>query len=443
MPLITFSCPACQKVLKSAIAIAAGTRVKCPTCGASFAMGEQCTADSTSVAGAPPLAPAPGRRRSWRGVLVAALLLVAVLGVGAYLLFPSGTSLTGHEVDPLAYVPPGAEFIAGADFPTLLDDPLLGPTIEQALRERAHAGDLLDRCQTETGLSTRELLGHAILAGDVATLEAALPPVMPLGLPGRPAVVGRKSSPSPMVLILKTSRPFDPQQVVRAADRATRRTSHGKTYYEVQAGELRTLYMPSDRVIVLSALLASELDVVLRSDGVTPQLSAETVALVRSVEAHPSWAVVPVEGATRARLESAAPKGRSLTDSLAKAKAIALWGAADGQQLTLGADVTCADDAGAKQTAETAEAAWKKQRLEMTQGMMVLRIMLPRTVGAFEQWTNSVAFTTEGTTARMTAHVRRQAVAEAVDEVEKRQRAGGILGGLPGLVPKPGAGKGR
>ena len=151
--------------------------------------------------------------------------------------------------------------------------------------------------------------------------------------------------PAPVTLIVKPSRPFDAQQIVRAAGDAKRRTSHGKTYYEVSVGAMRTLYLPSDHVIVLSALPASELDAVFASDGTRPALSADAVALVRGVESHSCWAVVPFEGTARTRLEGAARgDSRSLVEALLKAKGLAVWGGADGERLHFGAEAPCAND---------------------------------------------------------------------------------------------------
>ncbi len=277
------------------------------------------------------------------------------------------------------------------------------------------------------------------MADQLATLEAALPTGLPLGGPGRPAFAGAIAPPSPMVLILKTLRPFDPERVARAARSATPKTVHGKTYYEVSEGDLRTLYMPSDHLIILSALPASQLDAVFRSDGVTPSLSPDVLALVRSVEARPSWVVVPVEGATRSRLEGATTKGRSLTDSLAKSKVVTVWGAPDGDQLTFGAEVVCAGAADATRAAAEAESAWKQREKERALlGLML--VGMPNTGKAYRELTGSVRITAEGATARATARVSRQSVADAAEELQDPRRAGGLLGGYPGMLPKPGRG---
>jgi hypothetical protein len=434
MSLLTFACPACQKVLKSFSPIAAGTKVKCPTCGASFAMTAQDAgrAVAPSENGAPPPPPVAVGRRKCRALLLGATALpvVAALAVGAYFLFSHGGAAgTRPEEDPLAYLPPGTEFVVGADVPALLDDPLLGPALESAVREQAGAGDFLDRCAKETGLAPRDLLGHTLLAGKLDVLDA---------LPGAlvPAAAAN-ARPAPVTLILKPSRPFDPARVARAAEGGRPRKAHGKTYYEINVGEMRTLYMPSDRLIVLSVLPASELDAVFASDGRKPSISSDAVALVRGAESHPCWAVVPFEGETRARLDRGALKGpKSLADSLQKGKGIAAWGGPDGDRLRFGADVPCANERGAARVAAEAESAWKEQQLELFVVEIVVGSRFPKTVKAIKELRRSVKFDTEAATARANADVTRQTLTDASEELQKGQQSGNLLGGFPPIMPK-------
>jgi hypothetical protein len=444
MPLITFACPACRKVLKSALPIAAGTPLRCPTCGASFAMTDL----PSDPAAAPPGEATAGLpkgsgRRARRALLAAtaALFAVAGLAAGAYFLFFGGAA--PPEEDPLAYLPAGTEFVAGADFPTLLDDPLLGPALERAVRQEAGAGEFLDRCRDETGLEPRELLGHALLAGKLDVLDQALGRLLgPLrrGI-GQPVAV---------TLILKTSRPFDPEQVVRAAGRAIPRKAHGKTYYEVNVGQMRTLFMPSDRLIVLSALPAADLDAMFGSDGTRPNLSADGLALVRGVEAHPFWTAVPFEGAARARLDDALRDkdgeraDRVLLTSLKGAKGLAVWAGPDGERLRFGAEAPCADEDAAAGLAVVAEATWKTKKTGLSAIALPLALFRPKMAQALAELTDGLKFKTEGKTARLTGGVSRPSLADAWDEF----RQDGLPGDfqplvLPSFRPKPGGGTGK
>jgi hypothetical protein len=431
MALLTFACPACQKVLKSFSPIAAGTRVKCPTCGASFTMSARDASPvaTPSTAGAAPVPKVAGRRKGRALLVGAAVLLLAALAAGAYFLFSRGGVLGSRpEEDPLAYLPPGTEFVAGADVPTLLDDPTIGPAVTAAIREQAGAGDFLDRCEKQTGLSTRDLLGHTLLAGKLDVLDglgAAL-------VPGAAA----PSRPAPVTLILKPSRPFDARQVARAAEGARPRTAHGKTYYEVSVGEMRTLYMPSDRVIVLSMLPAGELDAVFASDGTKPSLSADAVSLVRSAESHPFWAVVPFEGTARARLESAARNDpQSLADALLKAKGVAVWEEGDRERLRVGADVPCADARAADRVATEAKEDWEFKKMELLAFQVIF--LRSKTGKALQELTNGVKFSADGATARAGTGVSREALTAASEEIQKAQQGGRILGGFPPpIIPK-------
>jgi hypothetical protein len=460
MPLVTFACPECQKVLKSAATVPAGKKLKCPTCGATFPMPAHEAGSATAITDRPrspipvasprgddrgtPPGPAQVAKRRSRAVPiaagVAALLVLAVLGIGAWFFL---SSRGGGQEDPLAYVPPGADFVAGADLPALLDDPLLGPQVEKVIRERVDGGGFLGRCEQETGLSTRELLGHALLAGKLDAPAPGMPPGRfgPAALPVPAPRLG------PVTFILKTARPFDPRRVARAATDSVRRTAHGKTYYEVNEGDVRTLYVPSDRIIVLSALPARDLDALFASDGRTPAVSADAVALVRGVEANPCWAVLPFEAQAQRDDPAAAgqPRGdaETLTDALGTAKGAALWGAPEGERMKFGVNVACADAASATRTAEAAKRAWQEQQAALAQ-LGILFLFRPKTGLAYGELAGSLKFTAEGTTARATADVSRKALAGAAEELQGLQQGGPLGGGLlgPGF-PGPGKKRGR
>jgi hypothetical protein len=409
MPLITIDCPQCYKVLKSTISISAGTTLHCPTCGASFAM----PATTSS--------PTNPRRRSRRALIagLAILFLLGVLGIGGYLFFRDRINAPRPD-DPLAYVPPDAEFIAGIDFTVLLDDPLLGPEVDQRLRDLM-GSEFLQRCQKETGLAPKELLGHALVAGKLKPLGVAMSPT----------------------IILQTTRPFDPEKVARAVPNAVRKTSHDKTYFELNEGEMRTLYMPSDRILVLSARPASELDALFTSDGKTPCVSADVRTLIRAVDGNSLWAVVPVEGATRTEMQRLArsEKGNANADPLASAlansKAIAVWGTADSTNLTFGATVLCSDLPSAQLMSIGLQQGWKQQKAEFDD-LGALLELLPKTHKAFQTITDGVRFSTDGALVGATTAVSRKAIEEAQKELAGQADMPGVFGDLRGLLSKDG-----
>jgi hypothetical protein len=425
MPLLTFACPKCHKVLKSVATIHTGKRARCPTCGGSFIMpGSE--ANLGGAVGTQPPPPTDEGRRPWRPrrvvIAVAALLLLGSLAAGTYWLWSRGKAARDQE-ELLAYVPPGAEFVAGADLSALLGDPLLGPPLDRAIREQLQAGDFLDRCRKETGLDSRELLGHAILAGKLDALDDVTP------------LVADRDGPPSLTLVLKTTRAFDPRKVARAAGDAVARTAHGKTYYEVSEGAVRTLYMPSDRIIVLSVLPANELDALFTSDGTTPALSADTLALVREAGQSTVWMVVPFEGKTRVQLaflhdNPPPPELRSLREPLKRAKGVAVWGRLDGDQVKLGINLACGDAADAAQAAKAIEALWKKQQAQLAFVELGLALR-PRTARAYGEIKNSLKFTAHGATAEVTAELGRKTLAAGAEEWQNRPPNGGFGGVLP------------
>jgi hypothetical protein len=198
---------------------------------------------------------------------------------------------------------------------------------------------------------------------------------------------------------------------------------------------MRTLYMPSDRLIVLSMLPAGELDAVFASDGTKPNLSADAVALVRGAASHPCWAVVPFEGTARARLERAARDDpQSLADALLKAKGVAVWGEGDGERLRFGANVPCANERAAARVAAECERGWKEQKKELAV-LQVAFLFRPKTGRAFHELTDGLKFSADGTTAQAGAGVSRQALTAASEELQQGQQAGNNLGGFPPMIP--------
>jgi len=435
MPLFTFACPQCRNILKSTTPISAGTSIRCPTCGASFAM----PATTSSSDGPPAVAGKPQSRRALIAVL-AILLLLGGLGAGGYFYYFRDRHSDGpHSEDPLAFVPPDAEIVAGIDFTTMLDDPLLGPGVDESVGDLTGANDFFTRCQKETGLSRKELLGHALVAGKLKPLDAAFQ----LNLFG--AQVGQVFlAPT---FVLQTTRPIDPESVARAAPKAERKTAHDKTYFELNEGQLRTLYMPSDRIIVLSTRPASELDALFNSDGRTPGISQDTRTLIRAVEASALWAVVPFEGQTRTKIQSISrsekvdPDLKHLASALANSKGMVAWVAPDSTNLSLGATVLCTDMAAAQLMAGGVEAAWKEKKPDVDGLALLMGFKLPKTVAAYRAIADGLRFSTDGGLAGAKTTISRKAIAEADKELDKNPGVLELFSEFLRKVPDPGGKK--
>jgi hypothetical protein len=262
-----------------------------------------------------------------------------------------------------------------------------------------------------------------------------------------------------MTLILRPSRPFDQKKIVRSCKNPVHKTAHGKHYYDITDGDLRTLFMPSDRTLILSTLAAGDLDPLFTSDGTTPSVSADTATLARGVETTTYSVVIPFEGEVRAKLDDGIRKGQGnkldpmqpVMEQVAKGKGVALWATLEGQQVNLGVNVLFADPAGAQAAADAAGNAWAAQKLALALGLGIIKQQMPKIVDMLSELTQSLKFAGDGPLARVTAVVSRQTLADGIVEAQNMQKGGGPFGGFnPGAVggmpgggfkPNPGGGK--
>ena len=512
MPAVTFACPECGKVLRSARPIPAGKKITCPTCAAVFPMPEQEDEEAAVGVSDKPRRPVAApvrdddddprprrkasraaddddedeprpRRRSREdddeddrprrkkrkarsqggsgrlGLLIGAgavlLLLLAGGGTAAYFIWFHGVNRGGGNEEPLAFVPAGSEVLVGQDYATILGDPGLGAQFEKGLREQGKSGDLFNKVKQETGLEFKELFAQTVVATNLDTLNNQVlmaggmgggpPPGMPPGMQGN--MPGRGTvRPSAITLIARSSKPFDQKKIVKSCKDADRKSAHGKSYYAINEGDFRTLFMPSNRTLILSSLTGAELDALFASDGTTPSVSADTAALVRGVDKTTLWMAVPFEGKTRAKIDEglrndpAPPEFQGLVNPAASGKGVAAWGALEGEQVRIGVNVACADAAAAGQLTQTAEKTWNEQKMKVTLGMGLLAMQIPKTAKVLGELTGSLKFSADGTVARATATTSRANLTAAVQEIQAQNaQAGGGFGGFgPGGPPNPG-----
>ncbi|HKI33785.1 MAG TPA: hypothetical protein VKA46_18175 [Gemmataceae bacterium] len=543
MPAVTFACPECGKVLKSAQPLPAGKKIKCPTCEAVFPMPAQ--EDEELAAGVSakrrrPAAVAPAddedapprrkgrrprddedddeeprsrrrsredddddddederpRRRSREddeedeeprprrkkkkaakrrsggsvlvlvGVAVVLLLFVVGGGIGAYFIWFAGVNRGSGDEDPLAFAPAGTEVLIGLDVATMMSEPALGSQIEKSMREQARTGDFFESCKKETGLEAKELFARTVIFSDFESLNnnGGMPGGMPAagmpaaGAPGMPGAgpgmmppgfqMGRPQA-KKITVVLRPSKPFDQKKVAKSFKNPVQKKAHGKVYYEVNEGDFRTAFMPSNRTLILSSLSATDLDSLFTSDGTTPSTSADTAALAHSVDKTLVWMVIPIEGQTRIKLDEAVRKEKlaekpdpvtPVMEQVAKGKGVAIWSTLEANKLNFGVNVACADPAGATATRESAEKVWNGKKLEVGLGALALAgLGLPKTGKMMSEAIGNVAFSVDGTTAKATSSVSRATLGECIEEVQKKQQQGAVGGGvnLPGR-PNPG-----
>jgi hypothetical protein len=516
MPVVTFACPKCGKVLKSPTPIPAGKKIKCPTCAAVFLMPEQDEDEMAAAVSDKPRRPSSAapvrkdedddddlpprrarqaaddddedeprprrrsraeeedddddrprrkkaktksrRRAGGMGLLigVAAVVLLLVLGGGGttvYFVWFHGVNRGSGNEDPLAFVPPGSEILVGTDYATLLSDPALGPQLEKSLREQGKSGDLFDNVKKETGLEFKDLFAQTVVASDLDSLNTA--GMMAGGMRGGPVAPpppGAGAGRNAITMIVRSSRPFDQKKVVGSCKDPHHRTAHGKSYYEVNEGEFRTLFMPSNRTLIMSTLSAAELDALFASNGTTPSVSADAAALVREVDKTTFWVALPFEGKTRTRLDDLLRNAplpgdmQSLGEQIGRGKGAAIWGSLEGDSVKLGVNLACADAGGAAQLAQAAEKSWNGNKLQLMMAPAGLTMAgMPKTGKVLGELIGSVKFTSDGTMAKVSASTSRASLTAAVSEAQARQNMQNPGGGFGrgGLPPNPGPGGGR
>jgi uncharacterized protein YkwD len=102
-----------------------------------------------------------------------------------------------------------------------------------------------------------------------------------------------------MTIITRSSASFDPKKVgaFLSGVAAQKEKTSGKYYYAKSrhAPEFRVVYMPSDRVVVMSDLTPDQLGPVFKADGVQPLGKADLVANTAKLSRNPAWAVYAID----------------------------------------------------------------------------------------------------------------------------------------------------
>src|SRR5262245_45817838 len=326
MPM-KLGCPNCQSVMKVSTKVPRGTPIKCPSCSLVFPNpgknGRWRSSDHHSSSSSHSTRPA----RSSFGLKIKRILIVflflvvvGVGGTGAYFLGakfafgglgrtdsqakgpgtqpggPTGSTATNEnpinkgsgKEDPLAFVPADANVLIGMSGPGMLAQPQLKTILEQNLSQLGLVKTIVD-CKKETGLELKDLFDTAIIA-----LK------MPLSA----------DKPESITLVVKSSAAFDQTKLGQWASDKPVQKLKDKFYYDKHKdiSSAVTVYMPSDRLLVISDIPASKWDALLTTDGSKPAAAADTVALVRKAEKGPFWIVLPFDA--KAKEDLKAGKGR-------------------------------------------------------------------------------------------------------------------------------------
>jgi hypothetical protein len=328
---------------------------------------------------------------------------------------------TGKEL-PMAYIPADTDFVVGVDFAALMSHPAIVAKLEEAAR-RDVQGNFLEDCKKETGLEMQELFAHVIVAVHMDPTRVGAPPFH--------------------TIIAQSSRPFNQNRVRDSAKEPRAHRLQGKTYFQVQEQGFNFLYMPSDRILVMSSLPEAQFQTLLSSNGTETSFSSTALDMVSNAEQKLAWLVAPVS----ARLKNGlAELGKNpvaaqqvppqVNEALAGSRAFGLWAEMNGDQLKCTFGVACADN-------DTAEKLVKAIQPTIAQakgpGAVMAMAFLPRSIQSLaKEVTDSLAFSTRGHLAQMSFRVNTQTVETLVNDPQVQAMGNMARGGMQPGGPGPG-----
>jgi predicted Zn finger-like uncharacterized protein len=364
MPATKFACPECGAVLRTNNPIPEGKRVKCPKCGTLFVPQPEVEIEGADVveddalparpAPRPRPADAPRRPRRARAIeddadelpedeqiedrpvkrrkgtlkkkhstggkqglvigIIGGVLLLVLLALGGVAAFVwpgflrSGVNRGTGDEDPLAYVPADSGQVFSVDVHSLLSDPALATALEPVLRN-VKSDALVGAVMRETGLDFGDLCERVVIAGKAQ------------GGPGGMSPGAREEI---ALLAVRSHKSFDQTLVRKAFKEPKSQRLEGKTYFTINEqfsaspnsarATFSTLFMPSDRVIVLATLPEDQLKSLMASDGSQVHLKSELQGLYKRMDKAQVWlaAEMPSTGANPAVPGLAMPQMRAV-----------------------------------------------------------------------------------------------------------------------------------
>lgn len=450
MALATFSCPDCNAVLKTPSAIAAGKRIRCPQCGNSFAIpgpaeavfadgdgqeepvaesrrGEDlatfASAQQHSSAGGAPVesaqirATAPISQRRAPGLTtrlaVAGIFsCVALLAGASYYawdrLVNSGRNSGSGREQPLAYLPADSSAVVFVDFAALMEQPGFGTRIQQGIA-LGKGSDFFADCKRETGLEFNDLLSrvtYAFRGADLAT------------------------NPVPQTIVIESRVPFSQRHIAQSAKGAMAKKLSGKTYYEASNTGFRFLFMPSDRIIVLTNVPEDELASLIGSPGTETMLSAAAAVMAAKARDCHFSLVFPISEPVRRSIRRAlgglagnAPAG--LINAFLHAEAGGLWLKFDGPRVRGTIGLACLDEATAQRDTAEFRSNWPQLRATLS----IMAATLGQVTGtAWKEALESAQFSHDQNVAVVTAEMS----AELFENIIRASQNGSrTAGGAP------------
>jgi len=369
MTTVTFACPDCRTNLKTSRRITPDRDVRCPTCGTVFPAPPETDSDllefdeeSTDLSaqgrgnGAEPdpsLLGSPARRTP-RLILGSAVIVLLFTAATAYFAWSAIVNRghnagTGHE-DPLAYVPVDSSLVIGVNLGELADQPDWREQIEKAIRSLNPSPGFLDDCKANTGIEFAELFDQVILAYKLDGLNPSESPHT--------------------TLIARSKIPFNQNKIRDSEAEMYPEIVEGKFYYKRNVGDisnLNFLFMPSDRILILSNLPQYDFEPLVEKDGTEPLLSSEMVTMIRGLQSDPLWGAAPFSEVTRRNLHrdsqaivKKTPEFAQVLETLSQARAASAKGRWEEGKFSLTMNLVCPDETAAGKASSSLQSFWSQ-----------------------------------------------------------------------------------
>jgi hypothetical protein len=256
---------------------------------------------------------------------------------------------SGREI-PLAYVPADSSLVLGINLGQLVDQPEWRERLEKAIRLQDPAPGFLDDCKAKTGIERSELFDQVILAFKLDGLNPNEPPHT--------------------TLIANSKVAFDQNRIRDSEEEMYPDVAEGKFYYKRRVGhvlDLDYLFMPSDRILVLSNLPQFDFETIVEKDGTAPLMSGEIVAMIRDLQSDPLWGILPFSDTLRRNLRRFSqgvvktnPEMAVVLETLSRSHTVTGKGRWDQNELILNVNLICADEAAAASALTRLQAYWEK-----------------------------------------------------------------------------------
>jgi uncharacterized protein YkwD len=279
----------------------------------------------------------------------------------------------------------------------------------------------------ETGLPFRDLADQIVVAGKLPQDGKRMP--FKGGDFGLPFLVKEKP-PEGFTAILQSRVPFNLNRVKESLRKeGTVIKLKDREYYDIQSGPFSSIFVPTNRMIVFTSLPADKMDALLEADPSRPALDAETAGLVRKIDKSQMWMVVKITEAMRqeSQLDLAAqmapPEFKPLVTNFQQARAVALWGGVEQQQLRINLGVNFPEARMSQEVTQTVRGLWEQQVKLMAQQPAIqnqIKTLPPYLQDLANDALDRTKFSQQDTLAQVSVELRFQALVTLFKEVEEK-----------------------